>query len=236
MHSSNFTYSERKPNPTAGDPAPILLMLHGFASYEGHLFDFVDAFDPMFHIVALRAPLRIGPGAYRWFYFERSSDGPIINTNEEKNSIDYLLSFVSSLRASHPERPLFLLGHSQGGTMSLSALIKEPKYFEAIVNINGRVSPSCDDAGLTCMSLLGKQVLYKHGMDNPIVPIHVARKSHARLTGIGAEVAYGEYDDIGHGFNHSMIAHSAQWLKFVAMRNTTQICRGKSDFPSSITI
>lgn len=206
-------YLQRPPAPAQDDNAPLLVMLHGFASYEAHLFPHAPLFDPMLRVIAPRAPLRIGPGAYRWFHFSRTPDGPMIVQAEQIASLQALLDFLDKVRRTYTPRQLFLLGHSQGGTMALSAAMARPERIDGLININGRllrddVPPESEAAALRDLP-----VFQRHGADNPIVPQRLALDSRDRLSRFGARVDYGEVPDIGHHFTPGLLDEAARWLQ-----------------------
>ncbi|MCR6480883.1 alpha/beta fold hydrolase [Variovorax sp. ZS18.2.2] len=191
---------------------PLLVLLHGFASYEQHLFRHEALFDPRFAVVAPRAPLRIGPGAHRWFYFERTPDGPIVSEDEETHSLKTLLAYLDALAVERAPSAMYILGHSQGGTMALSVLLSKPRLIQGLVNINGRalsrVVPSEDSR----KALAGMKLLEYHGIDNPIVPLPMARATRDRLKKFGVEIDYRERPGIGHGFTAEILNESSEWL------------------------
>ena len=94
--------------------------------------------DPRLDRVALRAPLRIGPGAYRWFDYALAQDGSVtIDAAEEATSFAGLVASMEELR-SRPG-PLAVLGYSQGGMMALSLLRARPDLLDACAVVNGRM-------------------------------------------------------------------------------------------------
>ncbi|WP_246796299.1 alpha/beta hydrolase [Burkholderia perseverans] len=206
-----LSYLEREPAGGDGGEAPLVVLMHGFASYEGHLYQHADLFGPHWRVVAPRAPLRIGPGAYRWFFFERTADGPIIRSEEEHASLATLLAFLEALKRSRRPSRLHLLGHSQGGTMALAATLSRRGLVDGLVNVNGRISPNVMAHGAQ-PRLDGLPVLSRHGIDNPIVPLPMAHASRDLLTRCGARVEHRDHPGIGHGFTPEILAEAASWL------------------------
>ncbi|HEV7369722.1 alpha/beta hydrolase [Arenibaculum sp.] len=210
MHG--LSYVTREPARTDAADAPVLLLLHGFATYENHLLDLTQGFDPRLSVVAVRAPLRIGPGAYRWFYFDLvPGEAPRINADEEAQSLRTLTAFVEALAARHAPKRLYLLGHSQGGTMALSIALTRPSLIAGCANVNGRILPKIAAALPPPEALTGLPFFMGHGTENPIVPIAVGRRMRARLEELGVDLTHREYP-IGHEISAEALADVSEWL------------------------
>ncbi|HZF86428.1 MAG TPA: phospholipase, partial [Burkholderiaceae bacterium] len=53
----------------------LLLLMHGVNSHEEDLFGLAQFVPPQFHVLSLRAPNVLVPGAYAWFQFQVGADG-----------------------------------------------------------------------------------------------------------------------------------------------------------------
>ena len=213
-----LSYLEREPQRgTSGNP-PALILLHGFASYQNYLFELTEGFDPRFQIVSVQAPLRMGPGAYRWFYFDyyetiarRPSEGPTINAGEEATSLTMLTGFLDGFMAERRPRRLYLLGHSQGGTMALSVALTRPELISGCAEVSGRIL-SRAVANITAKEkLVGLPFFIGHGVDNPIVPISLGRATGQRLKDLQASLCYREYP-LGHEITAEVLADMSDWF------------------------
>lgn len=210
--SGHLPCVEREPAQGATADAPVLVLMHGFASYEQHLFEHAGLFDPRLHILAPRAPLRIGPGAHRWFHFERTPDGPAIRDDEEAQSLATLLRFLEDVIAQRAPRRLYLLGHSQGGTMALTVAVTRPDLIDGVANINGRLLSKSWERAAPAAKLAGMPAFMRYGTDNPIVPMPLAHTTRDRLKAFGMGLDYADYPNIGHGFTPEILQESARWL------------------------
>jgi phospholipase/carboxylesterase len=200
--------------PAGGDfrGAPLLLLLHGWATYRGPLFELTQGFDARLGIVAAQAPVRMGPSAYRWFDFQRTPDsGPIIDDAEEERSLASLLTFVDALVAEKSPSRLYLLGHSQGGTMTLSVALRRPPKLVGCININGRLLQKRRLASESATLLSGLDFFCGHGSNNDIVPLALGRATRQWLAGMGAEMTSREYP-IGHEITPEALADASAWL------------------------
>lgn len=209
---NGLSYATREPERESAGGAPVLVLLHGFATYENHLLEPALGFDPRLSIVAVRAPLRIGPGAYRWFHFDRvPGDAPRIVEEEEGRSLQALTAFLEALAAERAPGRLYLLGHSQGGTMALSVTLTRPGLIAGCANVNGRILPRIAASVPAPGALAGLPFFMGHGTENPIVPIAVGRRMRAFLHDRGADVAHREYP-IGHEISAEALADASHWL------------------------
>lgn len=204
--------TERPPVGREFRGAPLLLLLHGWATYRGPLFELTQGFDARLGIVAAQAPVRMGPSAYRWFDFQRTPDsGPIINDIEEERSLASLLAFVDALVAEKAPSRLYLLGHSQGGTMALSVALRRPPKLAGCININGRLLQKRRVASEGATLLSGLSFFCGHGSNNDIVPLALGRATRQWLEGMGAEMTSREYP-IGHEITPEALADASAWL------------------------
>jgi phospholipase/carboxylesterase len=212
MSALELLTTERPPAGRDFRGAPLLLVLHGWATYRAPLFDLVGGFDARLGIVAAQAPVRMGPSAYRWFDFQRTPDsGPIIDDAEEERSLATLLRFVDALVAVKRPSRLFLLGHSQGGTMALSVALRRPPLLAGCINVNGRLLQKRRLAANGGAPLSGLKFFCGHGSHNDIVPLSLGRATRDWLAGMGAEMTSREYP-IGHEITPEALADASAWL------------------------
>ena len=190
---------------------PLLLLLHGHGRFQVHLHEpMAAAADAGFEIVALQAPYRIGPGAYRWFDYTRHPDGRIeIDRGEQAQSQARLMALISALsgrRAGH----LFVVGHSQGGMMALCALYARPDLIRAVAVLNGRLLTEATPRRAPSR-LSEVPVFVGHGTEDDTIPVARARELKAHLSVSGTPLTYREYA-AGHDPAPEMYADVTRWL------------------------
>ena len=215
----SLTYTRRDTAMPRVDPASVVILLHGWGLYHGHLLELTHHFDPRLEVVSPRAPVRMGPGAYRWFDFVRTvSDGPDINHGEEESSLHTLTTFVEEMIEAMDVDGVYLVGHSQGGTMALSLALSRPDLVKGCANVNGRILDKAWARVQGRPVLAGKPFFNGHGTANPIVPIRLGRQTCARLEQLGAAMTTREYP-IGHEITPESLLHVSIWLSALLDRS-----------------
>jgi acylglycerol lipase len=61
------------------------------------------------------------------------SEGPRANIERFKYVVADLATLIAGVRAEHPDRPLFLLGHSMGGAVALSYALQNPTLLDGLL-------------------------------------------------------------------------------------------------------
>jgi len=156
---------------------PLLVLLHGYGSYEGDLFGLSPHLPLSPVIASVRAPFVEGNG-FSWFPLD-GSDRLAIATASAQAVLDWIdtLSFTS----------VGLLGFSQGGAISLQALRLAPSRFSYIVNLSGFALPGVVH-GDTALESSPTPVFWGRGtLDQVIQPAYIAHTSdwlpsHSTLT------------------------------------------------------
>ena len=156
---------------------PLLVLLHGYGSYEGDLFGLSPHLPLSPVIASVRAPLAEGNG-FSWFPLD-GSDRLSIATASAQAVLDWIdtLSFSS----------VGLLGFSQGGAISLQALRLAPSRFSYVVNLSGFALPGSLDGDATLASSPTPVFWGRGTLDQVIQPAYIAHTadwlpSHSTLT------------------------------------------------------
>lgn len=119
---------------TAGsaDPAaPLLVLLHGFGSNEGDLIGLAPYLPAVYAIASLPAPLTMGPGQRAWFPITTPGRPDVATVDAAADAI------LAWLDAAQPDRPVALLGFSQGGALVTQLFRRAPQRFTAGVVLAG---------------------------------------------------------------------------------------------------
>lgn len=139
---------------------PLLLLMHGFGSFEGDLIGLAPHLPTGFVCASPRAPLVAPPpivNGFAWWPLPLDAQGlPIRQPDPETFEgsgpytsavavLDWLDALDARLRASAPAAAglgtVAILGFSQGGCMVTSLLRLRPERFACGVNCSGFVAP-----------------------------------------------------------------------------------------------
>ncbi len=123
---------------------PLLVLMHGFGSFEGDLIGLAPRLPSNFVVASPRAPL-VAPepieNGFGWFL---PKDGPGYPTEEEaQDAVTAVLAWLDRLaeRASGPLGPVAIAGFSQGGAMVTQLFRNAPERFAAGGVFSGFVPP-----------------------------------------------------------------------------------------------
>jgi phospholipase/carboxylesterase len=213
MNGFSLKHAVREPAASPRDRAPLLLLLHGLRSNEQDLMGLAPLLDKRFFIVSARAPLQMGHGAYAWYNVEFLPDGYIINGEEAERSRATILRFVAEVVDSYnvdPQR-VFLSGFSQGGAMTLTASLSDPKRFAGVAAMSGRLLPEAHPPVAPPDDLRGLPVLAVHGVYDSVIPISYGREIRDELGKLPVDLTYREFN-MAHEVNQESISLVSSWL------------------------
>jgi phospholipase/carboxylesterase len=198
--------------PAAGEPAGMLVLLHGRGTSEQDLLPLADALDPGRRLVAVlpRAPLRLPPGGNHW-YVTRELGWPDPDT-----FLPTLVAagdWVDAAAAANRVEPdqVVLAGFSQGCVMAhalgLGAGRPRPG---GIIALSGFV-PNAPGFELDLASRTGMPVAIGHGTLDQVIPVEWGRQARMLLEGAGMAVRYRE-TVMGHGIDPEYVDELSGWL------------------------
>lgn len=204
---------ERKPKQSSAGPAPLLLLLHGYGSHEGDLFDFADYVDPRLHVVSARAPLALPWGGYAWYHLSGSPGRLIPDPESRGRALETLAKFVGALpaRLGTDPRRTYLLGFSQGAILSLGLAWRSPELLAGIVPVSGYLDPDLATEP-PAAGLADLPILQLHGSYDDVIPVAAAHRTRDILTPIAARHSYREYP-VGHGFHPEGLRAIQTWFE-----------------------
>ena len=130
-----------------GDVKAVLLVVHGLGEYSGRYMNVVDHFVPLDY--AVYALDHIGHG---------KSEGIREYVNKFEDYTDTLNTYFKMVKAWHPEKPIFLLGHSLGGLISTYYLLDHQADFKgAIISAPAiKIGDSVSPLTITMSKILAK--------------------------------------------------------------------------------
>jgi phospholipase/carboxylesterase len=197
---------------TPGKP-PVLLLLHGVGSNERDMAAIAPAMDPRFLVLSVRSPLALGPDAYAWFNVRFTPQGPAIDAQQAEAGWKRLVQFIQEAVAEHGGDPsrVFVGGFSQGGIMSLAALLTAPGLVAGAVCMSGRLLPEVLPHAASRGRLAGKPVLVLHGTQDTRLAVDFARKAQATLADLGVDLTYREFP-MAHEISAASLGAAKEWL------------------------
>jgi phospholipase/carboxylesterase len=169
----------------AGEPAGVLVLLHGRGADEHDLFPLLDLLDPERRLLGVTpgGPHRLPPGGRHWYALGGipTPDPPTFAATTPR-----LEAFLDGLPL--PLDRVVLGGFSQGAVMSYAmSLGPERPRPAALVAMSGFL-PRVDHWPLDPSRLAGVPVGIAHGTLDPVIPAQFAAEAEAVLSAAGADV------------------------------------------------
>jgi phospholipase/carboxylesterase len=200
---------EIPPEANSGQPAPVVVMVHGWKGDETVMWIFKQTVPAGTAIITPRAPLAVADGGYGWFQRDGSALQP------EPDSLwagrDQLQQFLSQLPRQYPVDPsrIILMGFSQGAAICNTLVLTRPGQVRGMASLAGLIPEVVVETARP--DLTGLPVFIAHGRGDETVPLAAAQQTRAVYTRLGAQVTYGEYPT-GHKLTTQGMAALKAWL------------------------
>ncbi|WGD36776.1 alpha/beta hydrolase-fold protein [Lysinibacter sp. HNR] len=192
---------------------PLLVMMHGYGSFEGDLINLQNFLPKHFVLASPRAPLIAPPPVVDGFAWFQMEDPGNPSPEDGERAVTALLGWLDRV-AGTVEGGLSrvsLLGFSQGGAMATHALRTQPERFISVVNCSGFII-DCDMPGDKTLKTTRPPVFWGRDVDDPIItPNAISRTEdwipgHSTPTiqlypGVGHSISEQELRDINHFLN-----------------------------------
>ncbi|MGC2082595.1 MAG: phospholipase [Bradyrhizobium sp.] len=176
---------------------PLVVALHG-GSGNGRSFLWSWLRDARSFGAILVTPTAIGP---TWALMGEDADTP---------NLVRILDLVRARYNIDPTRML-LTGLSDGGTFCYVSGLEHNSPFTHLAPIAATFHPLMAEVA-DAERLRGLPIHIVHGARDWMFPIEVARHARALLTKAGANVAYGEIDDLSHTYPREINPELLRWL------------------------
>lgn len=197
------------PAATTATPAPLVVMVHGFAGDEASMWIFKQTVPAGVAIITPRAPLTLDEGGFMWFRYDRKRLQPQDDSIEA--ALEQFTRFLDRLPVHYPVDPtqLVLMGFSQGAMICNHFVIRNPDRVLGVASLAGAVplppqNPRSNQLG-------GVPVFVAHGLRDEVIPVNQGRLTHRIFSALGADVTYGEYP-AGHKLHTDGIKALKQWV------------------------
>ena len=209
-----FTFLHRSANPMVRHPW-LLVLMHGVGSNEHDLFSLAPQIPEQFHVVSLRAPFRMGPGAFAWFDFSIEPHGErTINEPQEAESralVAQTIQSASEQLGIPPER-VVVGGFSQGGIMALSLLLSRPELMRAALVWHSRLLAQIVPHIAPADAFHGKHLWLSHGTQDNVIPLAAAQSIRRQVQTLPLRLSYEEFNS-AHEIRPAELAHTVTWLQ-----------------------
>lgn len=204
--------------PSSADEPWLLVLMHGVGSNEEDLFGLAPAVPPQFHVLSLRAPNTLGRGSYAWFEFGIRPGGErVINEVQEAQARAQVGQVVhaASAQLGIPASRVVVGGFSQGGIMSLTLLLTQPRLLQAAMVLHSRLLPQALPMVAAPDAFEGKQLWVSHGVQDPVIPLASAHGIRDYVAKLPVTMSYREYPG-QHKIRPQELQESMAWLKNLA--------------------
>jgi phospholipase/carboxylesterase len=202
--------------PAAVDAAGLLVLHHGRGTDETDLLGLADRLDPegRLHVVAPRAPLRLGGPGYDWYVVPRVGYPDPETFHASYRALAELHDKTRERLGLAPEQTV-LGGFSMGSVMSYALGLGPDRPAPAgILAFSGFV-PVVE--GWEPQLPRPTRVFIAHGRLDPVMEIGFAHRARALLEESGMDVEYHESDH-GHWIEPEHLAAAQGWLASLLTR------------------
>jgi phospholipase/carboxylesterase len=198
---------------TAGEPPPLLLLLHGVGANELAMVSISSVFDPRFVVISARSPIEVGTFAFAWFHVTFTPQGPVIDGDEAATAWSHVARFIDEAVAAYgvDAARVFIAGFSQGGIVALATMLTSPEKVAGVVCMSGRLPPEVLPHIAPPERLRAKPVLIVHGAGDETLPVEYGRSAYATLKEFPLDLEYREFD-MGHTTTETSLSTVAAWL------------------------
>ena len=210
VDNPSLQYLIREPE-TVPQKRKAIILLHGVGSNEQDLFGLADHLPDEFYIISARGQYALGSGRFAWYNVDFSTGKPVINPQQELASRAVIRRFISEMKEKHRLEEIYLGGFSQGGIMSYSVGLADPKKVDGVISFSGRILEEVQESITARAEHKALRVFLAHGIQDNTLPIHYARQAKTCLEEIGVQLTYREYQ-MAHQINQQVLTDLKKWL------------------------
>ncbi|MDE1154740.1 MAG: hypothetical protein PW735_03305 [Acidobacteriaceae bacterium] len=192
-------------------PRALLLFLHGVGASERAMLPLAQAAPEEYLTQTLRAPFALSPYAFAWFHVQFRENGPAIEEEEARTSLQELRAYILQLRETHGDLPIYLVGFSQGAIMSLLLSLIYPGLVDGAICFSGRLPKEFSGDLVTQTPEKNTALWIGHGVQDSVLRIQYARDIKALLDSSAIPLSYQEYT-AGHEVTPQMLQDAYEWL------------------------
>jgi phospholipase/carboxylesterase len=202
--------------PAGDGPFPTVLALHGWGASAHDLLGLA----PYLHggealVVCPQGPVafEIGPDQVGYGWFPITGGGPM-DPAAFAEGRDVLARFVDQAFDHFPidPRKVAVLGFSQGGVMGFDLVLRDPARFAGLAALSSWLPNDLANTIPESEALEHFPVLVQHGTRDPMIPVERGRETRERLTRMGVDLSYREYE-MQHELRPESLRDLVAWLQ-----------------------
>ncbi len=197
--------------PADGDPAGVLVLLHGRGADEHDLFPLLDVLDPERRLAGVcpRGPLSLPPGGAHWYAVREIGYPDPVTFGPTYERASAWLDALPQATGVPIERTV-VGGFSQGSVMSYALGLGRGRPSPAgIIALSGFV-PTVEGFELD-LERPGLRVAIGHGTQDPVIGVEWGRRAREQLEAAGLDVTYRE-SPMGHSIDPRFLAELQGWV------------------------
>jgi phospholipase/carboxylesterase len=214
LHSDlSLQYLVHLPNGSHDHP-PVIILLHGMGSNEEDLYSLRPALPANFAVVSARAPYVLSEGSYEWFEDATVNNRLDGDPQQLAASRARISQFVDELTKKYgfDKNQVYLVGFSQGATMSYQVALTEPAKIKGIGVMSGAIFSSFVPMIKPYPNLSHLRVFISHGGADSRIPVDYARDADQRLKRLGLTPELHIYPTMAHEINRDALRDLVNWL------------------------
>lgn len=193
----------KHPQSLALDKAKkALIVIHGRGGTADDILPLGDDFTSDYYIVAPEAPGNV------WYpYGLMGSDEK--NEPQLTSSVNMIQSLIGDISRTIPKNQIFLMGFSQGASLSLETTARHAERFGGVIAFAGGLIGEQVNPAKYSGNYAGTPIFLGLGDQDPYVPVERAEQSKKVLDKLGADVTLQIYPRMGHVISPEEFA----WVK-----------------------
>ncbi|RYE80296.1 MAG: phospholipase [Oxalobacteraceae bacterium] len=191
----------------------LLILAHGVGGNETNLAPLGAELATDTLVILVRGPLTLGTNQHGWFQVSFGPQGPRPDLEAAEASRQLLATFIAQVQAVYAMAPAqtVVAGFSQGGIMSASVGLTEPRLLGGFGILSGRILPEIRPRIADRGALSAVQAFIGHGRDDTKLSVDWAYKADVLLNEVGVRHEIGLYAG-DHGIPAPMQRDFLNWV------------------------
>ena len=194
--------------------SPAIFFLHGFGSNMHDLFSLSTYFPSDWTCISLEGMIPIDFGGWAWAEIDFNNMMVLPKPEqmfEHRTKIIHCIEICTEKLKLDPEK-IYLLGFSQGASISIFCGLTHPELFHGIVSLCGVIRPNGFSKEIDKDKIRDLNLFMANGTEDELVPIELGRRSKKYLEDAGVKPAYREYS-AGHTISNECLQEMLKWLE-----------------------